>query len=103
MYFMSNYETDLQQIKYMLQALTKQQEVLHEDVGIMKNELLQVKNTLIGNREYKIKGLVDEVEILKGYVAKDRLLKHKIWGGLTVIGVVWTFLFKYLTEWYKMK
>ena len=98
---MSNYESDIQQIKYMLEILTKQQGELHEDVSFLKSEVLQVKNTLIGNKEYKLKGLVDEVEELKSYVSKDKMLKNKIWGGLTVVGIVWSVLFKYLTEWYK--
>ena len=100
---MATYESDIQQIKFMLENVSKVQGDMFQDIHTLKNEVIHIKNTLIGNAEYKVKGLVDEVEVLKSYVSKDKMLKSKIWGGLSIIGILWTLLLKYLTEWYKLK
>lgn len=98
---MSEFGSDIQQIKYLLQKIDERNTSIDEVINEMKNDFLQLKNTLVGNKEYKIKGIVDEVAEIKDYVHRDKLVKNKILGGLAVIGLIWTVLLKFLGQWFK--
>ena len=72
------------------------------DINWIKDQLLEqhtvlmkVNQTLIGDKEYGQKGLVEQVNDHKRYIHKDQNLKAKFVGGTTVVGVVWTLLLKF--------
>ena len=58
--------------------------------------LSQLNQTVIGNPQYGLKGIINEISDLKEYVQNDRTFKNKMIGGLLVVGTVWTALLQYL-------
>lgn len=92
---------DIQHIKQSLSKLTEAQanmaskiDGIGEEVSDISLNLSKVSQTVIGDVKYGQKGLVAEVNELKDYVAADKQRNAKIVGGLTVIGVIWTFIMK---------
>ena len=79
-----------------LDALAEQQELMNQQLSTMNHSLTRLNQTVIGDEKYGQKGLVSEVESLRVYVDNDKIRNSKIMGGLAVIGVLWTFLLKYL-------
>jgi hypothetical protein len=81
-------ESDMTFIKDML---TKMNGKLNE----MEISLIKLNQTVIGNKEYGQKGLVEQVNEHIKYIEDDKNYKSKVVGGITVIGVVYGILLKY--------
>lgn len=88
-------------IKKMLETILENQKSQISQIHTMNNNLTQLTNTVIGNETFGQTGLVKEVAEIKKYVERDKLLKSKVWGGLVVIGVVWTALIELITKYLK--
>lgn len=58
-------------------------------------DLKLLRQTVIGNKEYGQKGLVEQVNDHRKYIEEDKKLKAKFVGGSLVIGTVWTLLLKF--------
>jgi hypothetical protein len=76
--------------------------VSNADINWIKDQLLEqhlvlmkLNQTIIGDKEYGQKGLVEQVNEHKRYIQNDKNLKAKFVGGTTVVGVVWTLLLKF--------
>lgn len=76
--------------------------VSNDDINWIKDQLLQqhtmltkLNQTIVGDKEYGQKGLVEQVNDHRRYIQKDQNLKAKFVGGTTVVGVVWTLLLKF--------
>ncbi|MDF1677039.1 MAG: hypothetical protein P1U29_03180 [Candidatus Pelagibacter bacterium] len=76
--------------------------VSNEDITWIKDQLIQqhtvltkINQTIIGDKEYGQKGLVEQVNEHRKYIHSDQKLKAKFVGGTTVVGVVWTLLLKF--------
>jgi|TARA_R100000081_G_C4750759_1_gene134218 hypothetical protein len=76
--------------------------VSNADINWIKDQLLEqhtvlmkLNQTIIGDKEYGQKGLVEQVNDHRRYILKDQNLKAKFVGGTTVVGVVWTLLLKF--------
>jgi len=94
-----NYDQeDAEPIRKMLERIAEKQELLDKHISELKTEFVNLKHTVIGDKQYSIKGIVDEIQEVKKYVENDKLLKNKIIGGLAVIGFIWTLLLKYVTH-----
>jgi hypothetical protein len=76
--------------------LSKKQEMVFLRLNNIDIRVLKISQTVIGDETYGHKGLVEQVSDLKKYVEEDKLRNAKIFGGLSVIGIVWTLMFKYL-------
>ena len=72
------------------------QDDMDEMLKEMDKTLTQLNQTVIGNPIYGQKGLVTELNDVKQYVENDKMIKNKILGGLSVIGVIWTFVYQYI-------
>lgn len=81
-------ESDMTFIKDML---TKMNGKLNE----MEISLIKLNQTVIGNKEYGQKGLVEQVNEHRKYIDDDRTYKAKVIGGATVIGIIYGVLLKY--------
>jgi hypothetical protein len=81
-------ESDMTFIKDML---TKMNGKLNE----MEISLIKLNQTVIGNKEYGQKGLVEQVNEHRKYIEEDKNYKAKVIGGVTVIGVIYGVLLKY--------
>jgi hypothetical protein len=81
-------ESDMTFIKDML---TKMNGKLNE----MEISLIKLNQTVIGNKEYGQKGLVEQVNEHRKYIEDDKNFKAKLIGGATVIGVIYGVLLKY--------
>jgi len=81
-------ESDMTFIKDML---TKMNGKLNE----MEISLIKLNQTVIGNKEYGQKGLVEQVNEHRKYIEEDKNYKAKVIGGVTVIGVIYGILLKY--------
>lgn len=64
----------------------------------MEKTLTQLNQTVVGNSTYGQRGLVSEIEEIKKYVENDKMVKHKILGGLAVFGVIWSFVYHYVMQ-----
>lgn len=81
-------ESDMTFIKDML---TKMNGKLNE----MEISLVKLNQTVVGNKEYGQKGLVEQVNEHRKYIEDDKAFKAKLVGGATVIGILYGFLLKY--------
>jgi hypothetical protein len=81
-------ESDMTFIKDML---TKMNGKLNE----MEISLIKLNQTVIGNKEYGQKGLVEQVNEHRKYIEDDKAYKAKVVGGATVVGVLYGILLKY--------
>ena len=81
-------ESDMTFIKDML---TKMNGKLNE----MEISLIKLNQTVIGNKEYGQKGLVEQVNEHRKYIEDDKNYKAKVVGGVTVVGVIYGVLLKY--------
>lgn len=81
-------ESDMTFIKDML---TKMSGKLSE----MEVSLVKLNQTVIGNKEYGQKGLVEQVNEHRKYIEDDKNFKAKMIGGATVVGVIYGVLLKY--------
>lgn len=91
----------LEHIESMLKDLGSHQREMDNTLKSVCTELNQLKQTVIGNYTYGQVGLVKEINDIKKYVEKDKMFKNKLYGGLTVIGVLWTIFLQYLTHVFK--
>jgi hypothetical protein len=85
---MSVPESDMTFIKDLL---TKMNVKLNE----VEISLVKLNQTVVGNKEYGQKGLVEQVNEHRKYIEDDRAYKAKVLGGVTVIGVLYGILLKY--------
>ena len=76
--------------------------VSNEDITWIKDQLSQqslvlmkLNQTIIGDKEYGQKGLIEQVNEHKKYIHHDQNLKSKFIGGTVVVGVFWTLLLKF--------
>lgn len=81
-------ESDMTFIKDML---TKMNGKLNE----MEISLVKLNQTVIGNKEYGQKGLVEQVNDHRKYIEDDKSFKAKLVGGATVVGILYGVLLKY--------
>jgi hypothetical protein len=58
-------------------------------------DLKSLKQTVIGNKEYGQKGLVEQVSEHRKYLEADKNFKAKVVGGSLVVGTVWTLMLKF--------
>ena len=94
---MENVESqDLRKIKEMLESLSQKQSDNDIMLKAIDKTLSQLNQTVIGNPQYGLKGIINEISDLKEYVQNDRTFKNKMIGGLLVVGTVWTALLQYL-------
>jgi aminopeptidase-like protein len=89
-------ENSLESIKMLLVQMKDKQDDMDEMLKEMDKTLTQLNQTVIGNPTYGQKGLVTEINDVKQYVENDKMIKNKILGGLSVIGVIWTFVYQYI-------
>ena len=57
--------------------------------------LKNLHQTVIGNKEYGHKGLVEQVNDHREYLEADKNFKSKFIGGGIVLGILWTLLLKF--------
>jgi hypothetical protein len=94
---MENIESqDFKKIKEMLESLSQKQSDNDIMLKAIDKTLSQLNQTVIGNPQYGLKGIINEISDLKEYVQNDRTFKNKMIGGLLVVGTVWTALLQYL-------
>lgn len=89
-------ETSLDSIKTLLTEVLNTQNDMEYMLREMEKTLTQLNQTVVGNPTYGQKGLVSEIEEIKSYVEKDKMIKNKILGGLAIIGIGWTFILQYV-------
>lgn len=83
-------------------AVRKTTAVSNDDIVWIKDRLLEqqtvimkLHQTIVGDKEYGQKGLVEQVNEHRKYIEADQNLKAKFFGGTAVVGVVWTLLLKF--------
>jgi len=89
-------ENNVESIKSMLSQMINKQNDMDDMLREMDKTLTQLNQTVIGNPIYGQKGLVNEINDIKEYVDNDKLIKNKILGGLTLIGIGWSFIIQYV-------
>jgi hypothetical protein len=89
-------ENNVESIKSMLSQMINKQNDMDGMLREMDRTLTQLNQTVIGNPVYGQKGLVNEINDIKEYVDNDKLIKNKILGGLTLIGIGWSFIIQYV-------
>ena len=94
-------ENNVESIKSMLSQMINKQNDMDCMLRDMDRTLTQLNQTVIGNPVYGQKGLVNEINDIKSYVDNDKLVKSKILGGLTIIGIGWSFIIQYVMYLFK--
>jgi len=94
-------ENNVESIKSMLSQMINKQNDMDGMLREMDKTLTQLNQTVIGNPVYGQKGLVNEIDSIKAYVENDKLVKSKILGGLTIIGIGWSFIIQYVMYLFK--
>jgi hypothetical protein len=87
---------DLIVIKGMLVSLIEKQDAMSDHLDKIEEKLTKISSTVIGDKEFGHKGLVEQVEVLNKYVENDKIRNAKVVGGIAVIGIFWTLLLKFL-------
>lgn len=82
--------------------VNKSTSVSAEDMEWIKSKLTEIdldlkllRQTVIGNKEYGQKGLVEQVNEHRKYIESDMSLKAKFVGASFVVGTLWTLLLKF--------
>ena len=70
-------------------------EWIKEKLTEIDDDLKALKQTVIDNKEYGQKGLVEQVNEHRKYLESDKHFKAKVVGGSLVVGTVWTLLLKF--------
>jgi len=83
-------------IKGMLVAINEKQDSMSKQLESIDKDLSLLSQTVIGNKDYGQKGLVEQVDTLNKYVEKEKIRNAKVVGGIAVIGVFWTLFLKLL-------
>lgn len=96
-------DKDYESIKSMLIQVINKQNDMDDTLREMEKTLTQLNQTVVGNPVYGQKGLVAELEEVKIYVEKDKMIKNKIVGGLVIIGIVWTAAIEYFLNLFNKK
>ena len=85
-----------------VQKLKKTTTVENSDIDWIKQQLTEqsitlnkVHQTVIGDKIYGQKGLVEQVNEHRKYIEDDKKLKAKFVGGTMVVGAIWTLLLKF--------
>jgi hypothetical protein len=94
-------ESNLESIRTMLTEVKNTQSDMQYMLREMEKTLTQLNQTVIGNPTYGQKGLVFELNEVKKYVENDKMLKNKLVGGLMVVGVIWSFIYSYISNFIK--
>lgn len=68
---------------------------IKEKLTEMDLDLKLLKQTVIGNKVYGQKGLVEQVNEHRKYIENDTNLKAKLIGGSIVVGAIWTAILKF--------
>jgi len=97
------YKNEFDTIMKMLHKFSDKQEEQGATLSDMNLTLSQLNQTVVGNKTYGQKGLVEEVSDIKTYVEKEKIFKNKVAGGLIIVGVVWTFFLKYFENLLSLK
>ena len=94
-------DNSLASIKSMLTQISNKQNDMDYMLREMEKTLTQLNQTVVGNPVYGQVGLVTEINEIKKYVDRDKMLKNKIYGGLAVIGVVTSIVCQYIINVFK--
>ena len=81
-------KTDMAYIKDMLTQMNGK--LIEVEIS-----LIRLNQTVIGNKEYGHKGLVQQVNEHIEYIEKEKVYKAKLIGGATVVGVVYGIVLKF--------
>lgn len=73
-----------------------QLKALNEDISL-------IKNALIGNPQFKQKGMVDDVQEHAKYIEEDKRLKNRLAGGMAIGIPVTAGIWAVIVEWIKSK
>jgi|TARA_B110000908_G_scaffold20981_1_gene23569 hypothetical protein len=73
----------------------KDMEWIKHTLTEIDDDLKLLKQTVIGNKEYGQKGLVEQVNEHRKYIENDKSLKAKFVGASLVVGTLWTLLLKF--------
>ena len=81
---------------------TRGASITENDMEWIKDKLTEIdvdlkllKQTVIGNKVYGQKGLVEQVNEHRKYIENDKSLKAKFVGASFVVGTLWTLLLKF--------
>lgn len=87
-------DVNFEYIKEMLINLTDKQSDMANRLSEMDTNLQKISQTVVGDSKFGQKGLVEQVQDLNKYVESDKKRTNMILGGLTVIGIGWSFFLK---------
>jgi hypothetical protein len=87
---------DIILIKDMLSRLNDRQAEMEATLSEIGTSLTKLHTRILGDEEYGQKGLIEEVNEIKKYISNDKSVKQKLYGGLTVVAILWTLIWEYI-------
>lgn len=86
--------SDILLIKDMLHRLNERQAEMESTLLEIGTSLNKLHTRMLGDQEYGHKGLVEEVNEIKKYISQDKSVKQKLYGGLSVVVLLWTLIWE---------
>lgn len=74
---------------------TSDMEYIKEQLANQNTLLTKLNQTVIGDAEYGVDGLVKKVREHEKFIENEAKLKAKFIGGAVVVGTVWTLLLRF--------
>lgn len=90
-------EQELKDIKEMLNGLIVEQKEMRKELTTVGLSVTKIQTRMIGD-EYGAKSLVSEVKEIQTYIETDKKQKNRLYGGVVVIGFIWTIVWEFLRE-----
>jgi hypothetical protein len=87
------------EIESVRKEITKLEKKVDTHNAKIEKRLEEIYGALVGNDKLGAEGLVDKVRTHEKWITEQKYKYAKIYGGMGVIGVVWTLLLKF---WDKM-
>lgn len=89
-------DVDVRSLKTLLGEVIATQKKVDIRLSEIEKTLNQLNFAVIGNPTYGQKGMIVELNDVQKYVHRDKMVKAKLMGGLTVIGVLWTMVWEFI-------
>lgn len=87
---------DVIKISDNIEDLRERLDVISTQLITLTSAVNKLQQTVVGDNIYGQMGLVREVDAIKKYIDNDKIRNGKIMGGLTVVGIIWTAILKYI-------
>ena len=70
-------------------------ELTKQNITSMSEKIERIHKAVVGDNEYGQEGIVQMVRKHEKWIDKQKYMYAKIYGGVTVVGILWTLIIKF--------